>query len=115
VASERHTREFWRRLSTAVDDGATIERTAQQHGVRPRTLSWWRWRLRHEAKKTQKRKKNPEAKLLPIVLRAQPPREVAAACAPIVVDILGEVALRVPVGTDVGYVAELVAAVRKTC
>ena len=110
MASERHTREFWRRLSAAVDDGATIESTARQHGVRPRTLSWWRWRLRHEAKKNR-----PEAKLLPIVLRAQPPREVAAACGPIVVDILGDVALRVPVGTDVGYVAELVAAVRKTC
>jgi hypothetical protein len=83
--------------------------------VRPRTLSWWRWRLRHEAKKTQKRKKKPEAKLLPIVLRAQPTGEVASGSTPIVVDILDDVTLRVSVGTDVGYVAELVAAVRKTC
>lgn len=110
MAAQRHTREFWRRLSAAVDEGATIESTAQQHGVRPRTLSWWRWRLRHEAKK-----RRPEAKLLPIVVRAQPPREVMPGSASIVVDILGDVALRVPVGADVDYVAELVAAVRKTC
>lgn len=109
MAAERHTREFWRRLSAAVDEGATIESTAQRHGVRPKTLSWWRWRLRHEEKKS------PEARLLPIVLRAHAPREVVSGVAPIVVDILGDVVLRVPVGTDAGYVAELVAAVRKTC
>lgn len=109
MVGERHTREFWRRLSAAVDDGATIESIAQRHGVRPKTLEWWRWRLRRDEKK------RPQSKLLPIVLRAEVPRQVVASSTPIVIDICNDVAFRVPVGSDVGYVAELVAAVRKTC
>lgn len=109
MAGERHTREFWRRLSAAVDGGATIESTAQRHGVRPKTLAWWRWRLRREDQS------RPEAKLLPIVLRAEATREAVSGTTPIVIDVFNEVALRVPVGSDVGYVAALVAAVRKTC
>jgi transposase-like protein len=114
VAGERHTRAFWRRLSAAVDRGASIASTAQRHGVRPKTLTWWRWMLRREEKKRPGAKRRP-AKLLPVVVRAEATRETAWGTEPIAIAVGNEVALRVPVGSDVGYVAALVAAVRKTC
>lgn len=105
MAAERHGRDFWQRLSAAVDDGATIASIAQRYGVRPRTLAWWRWKLQRETKKRS------QAKFLPVVIRP----EATAGAEPIVIAVCNDVAFRVPVGSDVGYVAALVAAVRNTC
>jgi hypothetical protein len=55
------------------------------------------------------------AKLLPVVVRAETTREAVWGTEPIVIAVCNDVAFRVPVGSDVGYVAALVAAVRKTC
>ena len=114
MGRERHTRAFWRRLSAAVDRGATIASTAQRYGVRPKTLAWWRWMLRREEKKKRPGKRRP-AKLLPIVVRAEAVRETVCSTESIAISVCNDVALRVPVGSDVGYVAALVAAVRKSC
>lgn len=108
VAAERHTRDFWRRLSAAVDDGATIASIAQRYGVRPKTLAWWRWTLRREGTSRS------SAKLLPVVIRAEA-LEAVSRTKPIVIAVCNDVAFRVPVGSDVGYVAALVAAVRNKC
>lgn len=114
MAGERHNRAFWRKLSGAVDRGDSIENTAQRYGVRPKTLAWWRWTLRRDEKKGPVAKRRP-ATLLPVVVRADAMRETAWATEPIAIAVCSDVAFRVPVGTDVGYVAALVAAVRKTC
>ena len=114
MAGERHTRAFWRKLSAAVDRGATIASTAQRYRVRPKTLAWWRWTLRREENKGP-RAKRQSAKLLPVVVRAEAVRETVLGTAPIAITVWNDVAFRVPIGTDVEYVAALVAAVRKTC
>lgn len=54
-------------------------------------------------------------RLLPVVLSAEAPRELEPQPEPITIMVRNDVALRVPIGSDVSYVAALVAAVRKTC
>lgn len=103
---KRRTREFWRQLVAEVERGGTIASTARGYGVKPRTLAWWRWTLRREAEPTSK-----SAGLLPVVLA---PTRFAHDEA-ITIELREGVSLRVPVGSDVGYVAALVVAVRGTC
>lgn len=52
---------------------------------------------------------------LPVVFAAGPVPEVAMPPAPIEIRLGDHVVLRVPVGSDVRYVAALVAAVRAPC
>ena len=54
-------------------------------------------------------------RLLPVVLSAETARALQPRPEPIAITVRDDVALRVPVGSDVSYVAALVAAVRKTC
>jgi transposase-like protein len=116
VAGERHTRAFWKRLSSKVDRGASIASTAKRYGVRAKTLSWWRWMLRRDDKKRASAKRHPAtAQLLPIVVRDEAMREPLRGADPIAIAVCNGIAFRVPVGSDVVYVAALVAAVRKTC
>jgi transposase-like protein len=114
VAGERHTRAFWKRLSSEVDRGASIASTAQRYGVRAKTLAWWRWMLRRDAKRQRSATRAP-AKLLPVVIRDEAMREPLRGAEPIAIAVCSGIAFRVPVGSDVVYVAALVAAVRKTC
>ena len=71
--------------------------------------------LRGEKKKKRPGTKRRPAKLLPVVVRAEARSEPVPASMPIVIAVCNDVAFRVPVGSDVDYVAALVAAVRKTC
>ena len=76
--------------------------------MRPKTLAWWRWTLRRERETTTK-----EQQLLPVVFRAGP-AATASGAEPIMIEVR-DVSVRVPIGSDVSYVAALVAAVRTTC
>ena len=51
----------------------------------------------------------------PSSVGADAPRELEAQHEPLAIVLRDDVAFRVPIGSDVGYVAALVAAVRKTC
>jgi hypothetical protein len=104
--AERHTREFWLRLIDEVERGRPLDVVAKQHGVRPRTLVWWRWRVGQGPRKSRRK-----ARLLPVVVRGQPVVFEQAVVAIAVCDV----SLRVTVGTDAEYVASLVAALRSTC
>jgi transposase-like protein len=104
--AERHTREFWQRLIDEVEGGRSIEIVAKQHGVRPRTLVWWRWRVGQGPRKPKRK-----ARLLPVVVRE--PAVVFEQ--PAVVVGVRDVSVRVTVGTDAEYVASLVAALRSSC
>lgn len=76
--------------------------------MRPKTLAWWRWTLRREREAATK-----EQQLLPVVFRAGT-ATASSGAEPIMIE-LRDVSVRVPIGSDVGYVAALVAAVRTTC
>jgi transposase len=46
----RENRATWaRRVRRWTRSGLTAEQFARQEGVNPRTLSFWRWKLRHDA------------------------------------------------------------------
>lgn len=108
MAAERRSRAFWKRLVAEVARGSTIARTAERHGVKPKTLAWWRWTLRREDATVT------NAQLLPVVFSAGPSSGSSPAVEAIAIEV-HDVSFRVPVGSDVSYVAALVAAVRATC
>ena len=105
----RHEREFWEHASREVDRGARVVDVARRLGVRPRTLSWWRWNLGRQKPAVRRR----TATFLPVVIgegRSTP----VAMTVPIELEACG-VRIRVEIGADVGYVASLVAAIRSRC
>ena len=97
----RYGREFWQRLAREVDGGGTVADVARRHQVQPRTLSWWRWKL-----KTATRTK---PLLLPVVVRPSAADSTLERAIEVCVD---DLIVRVPIGTDVAYVTRLIAALR---
>ncbi len=96
----RRGRPFWRQLVAEVDRGEPVADEARRHRVQPRTLSWWRWKLRSE--------EPVEARFLPVVV-STPFTD------PDATDIelrIRDVSIRLGTGADVAYIAALVAALR---
>lgn len=109
----RRNREFWERAVREVERGATVSAVAERLGVRPGTLSWWRWHLRRGSESTTKRRRrrSARAEFLPVVV-AQAARTGGAG----LVEIDAGVArVRFEVGADVSYVVALVQALRSAC
>jgi transposase-like protein len=101
----RRGRAFWEKLVAEVEGGERIVDVARRRGLNTGTLSWWCWKLRSESRRPPR----AGARLLPIVVRHAP--ETSRSDATIDVAVGGAI-LRVPMGTDVEYVATLVAALR---
>lgn len=97
----RHDREFWERACGEVRRGARVCDVARRLGVKPRTLQWWSWKLRDQ-------RTAEAAKFLPVVA-AEHGALVSRAALELETNGVG---IRVEVGTDVQYVAALVAAIR---
>ena len=95
-------REFWKGLVAEVQHGGRLADVARRYGVQPRTLSWWRWKLRTEGAQIPR--------FLPVVTRPS----TAPVAAPGVVQLrISDVSIRVHTGTDVAYVAALIDALRR--
>ena len=99
----RDDREFWVRACREVRRGTRLGDVARRLGVKLRTLQWWTWKVRRES--------DEPASFLPVVVEERP------AAVSIVAHELetNGVRLRVECGTDVQYVAALVAALRAAC
>jgi len=95
----RRGREFWQELVEEVEAGERVADVAHRYRVQPRTLSWWRWKLRGERR---------QPLLLPVVVRQPAVMDSADAIEVRVADL----SIRVRSGSDVAYVAALVAALR---
>jgi transposase-like protein len=67
AAMARHKSEWWQQRLAEVDEGTEIEDVARQHGVRAKTLSWWRTELKRRARK------RTGPRLLPVVLATPRP------------------------------------------
>ena len=65
----RHKWEWWQQRVAEVDEGAPVEEVARQHGVRAKTLVWWRTELKRRARK------RTGPRLLPVVVSS--PRPIA--------------------------------------
>jgi transposase-like protein len=83
-------------LVAEVDAGETIAEVARRHRVRPKTLSWWRWKLRSGTSASSPR-------LLPVVVRSALVAESSS------IELrIRDVIVRVASGSDVTYIAVLV-------
>lgn len=94
----RRGREFWQELVSEVEAGASIADVARHYRVQPRTLSWWKWRLRTQGQSPL---------LLPVVVRRAVPESTAT-----IELCVRDVSIRVGSDTDVAYIAALVDALR---
>lgn len=111
----RRSRQQWEKIiGTFQRSGLTLERFCAPRGIRPDTLKWWQWQLRRSNKE----------KALPAVTSREAVRWVAvdvvapagsATARPAVAILIAGVELRVEPGVDVGYVSDLVAALRARC
>jgi transposase-like protein len=99
----RRDREFWERACREVRRGETVSDVARRLGVKPRTLQWWSWKLRQEGA--------VGSEFLPVVVGEQASASLGAA---LELETHG-IRLRVEVGSDVAYVAALLAAIRAAC
>ena len=88
-----------------IEGGASVDGVARAAGVTPKALRWWRWRLRPERGEPRS---TVAATLLPVEVVGipcpRPERVIEIATATTTV--------RVPIGTEPSYVAELVTALR---
>ena len=62
---ERHPAEWWAKRIDELARGGDADEIAREHGVRKRTLIWWRSQLRKKSR--DKRARKP--RLLPVVVR----------------------------------------------
>jgi len=100
---KRHTRAFWVGLMAEVRAGAAPADVAKRHRVKESTFRWWRTELRSHTADSAPR-------LVPVV--AAP----AVVSASRYVELaIADVVLRVQVGSDVAYVAELARALARPC
>ncbi len=107
--ANKHGREFWAELSAEVDAGRSIDAVSKRHGVRPKTLSWWRWKL-NQAPSPPARKRG-KAEFLPVVVS----EGYAGRGGEVLEVLVDDVRVRLESGTDVAYVARLVDALRRSC
>lgn len=99
--SIRRPRSYWKKLVAEVERDGSVARVAQRHRVVRATLSWWRWELGRERLPTKK----SQPRLLPVVVDSS-----ATPVGTAIEIALGEVTLRLPAGTETGYVTALVKA-----
>ena len=96
----RATREQWaKRVEQWKRSGLTAARFASRHGLSPRSLTWWKWRLGRVAEKTP-----PVVEVVALARGGEAPFEV-------VVD--ERLHVRVPAGFDAGELRRLVAALEE--
>ena len=105
----RKSRAQWARVLTKFEaSGETLAEFCARHRLSPRTVAWWRWRLRRERREISSRE---EVRLVAVDV----PQPLHVGVGGAVRVVMGELDVRVEVGTDVTYVAALVAALRSRC
>lgn len=62
MTSTRRSQAFWQKLVTEVERRVAVTAVAERHGVKPRTLGWWCWRLRRKDASSE------SPRLLPVVV-----------------------------------------------
>jgi hypothetical protein len=107
--AKKRGREFWAGLSAEVDAGRSVDAVSKRHGVCPKTLSWWRWKLSQGAARTVRKRR--ENALLPVVVTDG---HIAGGGELLEVAV-DDVRVRLESGTDVAYVARLINALRRSC
>lgn len=108
MAGARRSRADWEQLVGEAESGDSIADVARRHGIRPKTLAWWRWRLRRGK---VARSATKAVQMVPVRVRT-----AARPTVDDVVEVLVRGALvRVRVGQDPRYISELAAALAARC
>jgi transposase-like protein len=109
----RKIRKEWAVLFAKFEEsGESIEAFSRRHGVAAKTLRWWRWRLGRSEGKTARTR---DVRLLAVEVQAPTPT-ISESRVPTTLDVVvGDVHLHVEIGTEPGYVAALVAELRRRC
>ena len=113
----RRTRAEWAAWVAEIAAGGSATEISRREGLRRQTLLWWKWRLGHEQRVTTKKgtKKSAAKQALTAFLPVESQAlQITAASHDVIVE-LSHLAVRVAVGTDPGYVAALVHALRAPC
>lgn len=104
----RRSRDDWADVLAEFDaSGETLAQFCAKRRIRPRTFSWWRWRLRGGRHVGPESVRLVAVDLKPTLPTTPPNRAVFVHVA--------NVDVRVEIGTDVAYVADLVGALRSRC
>ena len=108
MKKRREARRFWTEIVSRYEKAGQPQNVfASGNDVGLAALRYWICKLRREAKAAKVR---PELRLVPV--RVEPQAVATAECAGRVEIRLGDLSVRVPVGTDPRYLASIVAAVR---
>ena len=109
----RRSQAEWESLIAELDkSGRSVAEFSARRSIRARTLQWWRWKLRRAQPIARNAK--PRIRLIPVdVVESAAPADVASP-APIAI-ALGDITLRIAVGTEPAYVASLIAVLRGRC
>lgn len=106
----RHGAEWWAERIEELAQTGDAEGIARRHGVRAKTLRWWRSELRRRG-----RKPSPVAtRLLPVVVSSAPPRTVASSDLEVVVEV-GPMRMTMRGAVTAEHLAALVAASARAC
>lgn len=109
MAHRRRSREEWKELVREVEAGDSIDQVALRHGVRAGTLKWWRWQLRRG---TVARSATKAVQMVPVRVR---PGQRDSAVDDVVEILVRGALVRVRIGQDPRYIAELAAALGERC
>lgn len=100
----------WESLIAELEEsGLSVARFSARRGLEPRTVQWWRWKLRRCESKAAR--SSDSVRLVPVDVIGSASADRGA---PIEI-VVGAFSLRVAVGTELEYVTALVAALRGRC
>lgn len=110
--SDKYRRKpFWEQLVAEAETCGSIEETARRHGVKSNALRWWRWRIRRGTVARSATKAKP-VQMVPVRVRE---RKALVTTDDLVEVVVHGAIVRVRVGQDVRYVAELASALAARC
>ena len=109
----RKNRAKWAAIITALDaSGENVERFCARRRIKRRTLQWWRWNLARDGVAPARGASSVELIAVDVVESA---RNADGGSLSAIELSLGDLAMRFRVGTEPGYIASLVAALRSRC
>jgi hypothetical protein len=110
----RRSSEQWAAIVAAFEETSEpVERFCARRKLQPATFRWWRWRLRKSTAAAEgATATSDEVRLIPVDVVGLSARRSASAPVEIA---FADVAVRVEPGTDIAYVASLVAELRSRC
>lgn len=109
---ERHRAEWWAKRIEELAQGGAVDEIARRHGVKTRTLIWWRAHLRRNAREKIARR----PRLLPVVVGSAPRTVPSAPACPLEVLLeMGAARMTLRGAVTAEHLAAIVSASARAC